>query len=394
MKNFFNTLYILFLIGFCYVANDIYLPSLPALGTYFQATDQQVQITLTTFLLSFSLAPLFFGPISDHIGRKKVLLTGLGLAILGTVICLLSPSIQFFIAARFIQGIGTGGILIAARATVSDLYVGKELAKQMSFVTMLMPIVLSAAPTLGGALQQFYGWQASFICVVALFGGLAAWVAYRGETLAHHSQATASQIFSTYLTHLKNRPFRLFATNFILPAFGMFAYIAVSPFLFQEVIGLSPMVYGSLAIYLGATIFCSGFINIKLLNYLSVNQIIAIGSSLMTLAGILLIFFHSIDLITTWSVLVPSLFYFTCMPFCVSNSASKSLSFVKSHFGAASALMTTLQFLAGSFGSFVFTLIPISLLPLGIALLGVGFLSFLNLHFASKEEHALKASRA
>lgn len=389
-SKFYKTTYLLLLVSLGYVATDIYLPSLPALSLYFNASNSEVQMTLTFYLLSFSLTPLVFGPLSDHMGRKKVLLGGFFVGILATFGCLFAQNINWFIASRFLQGIGTGAVLISSRATVSDLYTGKDLAKQTSFLTMLMPLIFAIAPTIGGILQQYLHWQAVFIFLICYMILTLIFVAFAPESLKNPSLEKVFQIFPKYRSHLKNPLFLLFAVNFALPAFGFFAYLTVSPFLFQGIIGLTPTEYGSLALYVGATILITGYINIKLIHHFSVTQIIYLGASLIVLAGCLLMFFHMANILTTWSLLFPSLIFFTCMPLCVSNAASKSLTLVHSNFGAASALLTTLQFLVGTLGSFIFSLIPDkTAFSLAICFIFIGALSLINLKYACKLEKKL-----
>lgn len=390
--NFYTTTYLLVLISLGYIATDIYLPSLPALATYFHASDNEVQMTLFSYLMSFSLAPLIFGPLSDHVGRKKVILGGIFVSILATFGCLFALSIGWLIVFRFLQGIGTGAVLISSRATVSDLFTGKALAKQMSFMTMLMPIILAIAPTIGGMLQEAFQWQAVFIALICYMMLMFICVVFKSESLKKSSHENISQIFSTYRSHLKNRLLLAFAPNYVLPSLGFFAYLTVSPFLFQEILGLSPVEYGALALYVGGTIIVTGYINLKLIHYFSITQILYLGSSLMLLSGCLLMFFHMINILTTWSLLLPSLIFFTCMPLCVANAASKSLSFVHGNFGAASALLTTFQFLVGALASFIFSLISDeTALSLAVCFIVVGILSLINLQYACKLERSLES---
>lgn len=389
-SKFYTTTYLLLLISLGYIATDIYLPSLPALSKYFHASDNEVQMTLFSFLLSFSLAPLGFGPLSDHIGRKKILIFGVAIGILSTLGCLFAQSIEWLIIARFLQGIGMGAVLISSRAIVSDLYTGKALAKQWSLMTMLMPLVLAIAPTIGGLLQQNFHWQAVFLFLICYMILILICVILTPESLQKLSTEKTSQIFSKYRSHLKNRLFLIFGVNYVLPSLGFFAYLTASPFLFQEVLGLSPVAYGSLALYVGATILVTGYINLKLVHYFLLTRIIYLGVGLIALAGCLLIFFHIMNILTTWSLLLPSLIYFTCMPFCVANAASKSLSFVRGNFGAATALLTTIQFLIGALGSFIFSLISDeTTLSLGVCFLLIGVLSLINLNYACNLEKRL-----
>ncbi len=380
------TIYLLLLIALGYVVTDIYLPSLPALSAYFHASDREVQITLSSYLLSFSLAPLIFGPLSDKFGRKKVILYGLFISIAATLSCLVAQTIQQFSAFRFLQGVGTGAVMIASRTTASDLFSGTALAKQMSLMTMLMPFVLAIAPVIGGILQQQLHWQSVFLFLASYMLVVTIWAALKPETLKNPSNKNLYKIFSSYRIHLRNRLFLVFAINFALPTLGVFAYLSISPFLFQTVLGLSPTQYGILALYAGGTIILTGYINLKLLHYISVTQIICTGIGMMILAGCLLLYFHLLGILTPWSLLLPALIYLTSVPLCVANTAAKAMNLVEDHFGAATALLTSFQFLIASCGSFIASIAYETTLPLALCFIGVGLLSLINLGFGCRLE--------
>lgn len=388
-SNFIISLYLLLLISLGYIATDIYLPSLPALTAYFHATENEVQMTLFSYLLSFSLIPLISGPLSDHIGRKKVILAGISLGIIATFAALFAPTIQWLIVARFIQGIGTGAVLISSRAIVSDLFTGKALAKQMSVITMLMPLTLSMAPTLGGFLQELFNWQAVFVFLVIYMVLILFFVISQPESLQTLSHTSLIQVFSAYKEQFKNRLFIFAGIGFVLPSLGLFAYLTTSPFLFQTAIGLSPIEYGALAIYIGATILVTGFINMKIVHHFSPTVALYLGGGLVLLSGILLLIFHFMGILTIWSLLLPTLLFFTCLPFCISNMAAKAMGMVNGHFGAATALLTTFQFFGGAACSFLFSLISDETtlsLALCFTIIGIAFLvNLIYIHHLEKQ---------
>lgn len=107
----------------------------------------------------------------------------------------------------------------------------------------------------------------------------------------------------------------------------------------------------------------------------------------MIAAGFLMMLFHVAGLINTWTVLVPSLLFFGCIPFCIGNSASKAISQVKGHMGSANGLLTSAQFVAGALGSFIFSLIDdTSLFPLALCFLLLGFVSLIILCVSGKNQ--------
>src|SRR4051794_10056242 len=151
---------------------DLYLPSLPELGRVFGASVPQVQLTLSGYLLCFAIGQIVYGPISDHVGRKPVLLTALALYAAVCLGCVFAASIDMLIALRCLQALGVAGAPVLARAMVRDLYHGvrasQELAR-MGSITALAPIV---APSLGGVLQAAFDWRAAFLAMAVLALGL------------------------------------------------------------------------------------------------------------------------------------------------------------------------------------------------------------------------------
>src|SRR5919201_1396565 len=132
---------------------DLYLPSLPQIGRVFEAGVPRVALTLSGYLLCYAIGQIVYGPISDHVGRKPVVLTALALYTAVALGCMFAASIEMLIALRCLQALGVAGAPVLARAMVRDLYsgvrAGRELAR-LGAITALAPVV---APSLGGLLQ-------------------------------------------------------------------------------------------------------------------------------------------------------------------------------------------------------------------------------------------------
>ncbi len=142
------------------LSTDMYLPSLPAIAAGLNATTGQTQLTLSAFLLGFAAGQFFYGPISDRVGRKPVLLFGLGLFTLASLVCALSPNIETLIGARFLQALGASGPIVLGRAIVRDFYEGPRAGRELSRMGTIMGVVPALAPILGGIIERFFGWQA------------------------------------------------------------------------------------------------------------------------------------------------------------------------------------------------------------------------------------------
>jgi Bcr/CflA subfamily drug resistance transporter len=374
-----------------YFATDIYLPSLPAIAANFHVGEAEIQMTMFVYLLSFAFTPLVFGPLSDHYGRRTITRIGLVITLLSTTACYFAQGINSFLLFRFVQGIGAGAAVIASRSMIPDLYKGRDLIRQYSYMTTGMPLILSLAPLIGGYLQEYFGWRSVFVFLTLYVASILAVSLNSEESLKTPRKRTLAESLQIYKDLLLNPAFMLFGLGMCIPAVGLFGYLTASPFLFQKLIGLSPSEFGFLAIYIGTTIMVASSINTQLLKYISVARLIRLGFTLIILAGISLFIVHVTNSLNKWTLLVPILVFFCCMPFSLANSASKSMTQIKEHFGSAGAILATMQFLFGSLGSLIFSVIPeTNVLPLAICLITMGCLvqgTFtLGSRFESKED--------
>src|ERR671912_1491790 len=159
------------------LSTDMYLPSLPAIATGLGASTGQAQMTLSAFLLGFAAGQFLYGPVSDRVGRRPVLLFGLGLFVLASLACTLAPTVESLVTARFVQALGASGPIVLARAIVRDLYEGPRAGRELSRMGSIMGLVPALAPILGGLLHEAFGWRSTFAATI-LFGlALAAAVA-------------------------------------------------------------------------------------------------------------------------------------------------------------------------------------------------------------------------
>lgn len=390
MSNFISTFYLLMLISLGYFVTDIYLPSLPAISTSLNSSEIAAQSTMFSYLLAFSFAPLFFGPLSDRLGRKIVISRGILICIAGTIGCYFAQSIYTLIAMRALQGVGAGAVLIASRAMIPDLFQGKVMAKQLSYLTMFMPFVLAVAPTIGGILQDYYGWRSVFLFLFFYLVCIFLLIQPMHETLKTHQKRSLKEACDIFISLIKHKSFILYGLGVVFPSIGIFAYLTASPFLFQEVLGLTASEYGRLSLYIGMVVLCTGTLNARLVKVVSIDKLIATGSILMALSGCLLLIVHFTDTLNTWTLLLPSMLFFSCIPLCISNAFAKSMNQIDSHFGSANALLTFTQFLSGSIGSFIFSLIKEkNALAIGVCLLLIGVFSIINSFFAAKMDKGI-----
>lgn len=164
---------------------DAMLPALPDIaGELTPANVNRAQLILTAFMAGMGLGTLFAGPISDAIGRKPAIFLGTALYIAAAVAAIFAQSIEFLLAARFVQGMGASGPRIVGLALIRDLYSGREMARISSFVMMVFITIPALAPSIGAGIIWASGWQGVFVAFIlfALIG--ASWLGIRqAETL-------------------------------------------------------------------------------------------------------------------------------------------------------------------------------------------------------------------
>ena len=150
-------------------AIDMYLPSLPSIESELGGVSGSAQFTLSSFFIGLGLGQLFYGPISDSLGRRKVLVVGLLIYCLGSLFCFFAGTMMELVAARFFQALGAAAGGVIARAMVRDVFTGKKAAQAQSFINLAFSFTPLMAPLFGGYLLIFFGWRSIFLALL-LFG--------------------------------------------------------------------------------------------------------------------------------------------------------------------------------------------------------------------------------
>lgn len=237
-----------------------YLPALPALGGYFHTTASRVQLSLTFSMAGLAAGQLLIGPLSDKYGRKKPLQVSLVLFCMATVGCLYAPDIHWFVFFRLLQGMtGAGGVVIS-KSIATDLYEGRELARFYALLSSVQGLAPIGAPVLGGMLLETTDWKGIFWILLAIGVSLAVVLCFFKESLPPERTASGNALssFRHYQPVVHNKRFIGYVLAQAFAMGVMFAYIAASPFIFQEHYRLSPLAYSlcfganALAIMLGS----------------------------------------------------------------------------------------------------------------------------------------------
>lgn len=272
------------------LAIDLYLPAFNAIGHSLGGSPAAVQATLSVFIFGLAAGQLAYGPLMDRYGRRRPLLIGIGLFVLGSLLSAWAPSIEVLIAARLLQAMGAAAGVVAPRAIVSDVFKGNDSARAYARLGQLMMLGPAVAPTLGALLLEAGSWRYCFLVLGGV--GLIVWVLLvtrLAETQPSSSRASAGAALGSYLKLLRNARYMYYNLSGAMMVAGLFAYINAAPFVLTAHYGLSALGFGLIFGFNALMIMLGGSIGIRLLRYWSPGRIMVVGMLLHTLATVALL---------------------------------------------------------------------------------------------------------
>lgn len=241
---FLMVIFLAALTAFGPFVTDFYLPAMPAQAKDLNASAALTQAGLSASMWGLAIGQLIVGPLSDRKGRKVPLLCSLAVFCVATVTCVFSPTIEFFVGARFVQGLGGAGGIVLAKSIATDLYSGRDLAKFLSIIGAVQGLAPVLAPICGALVNEYLNWRDIFVVLLAIGVVLLISTLFFKETLKSYRPNTAKFPFFSLFALLKND--KTFALLLVQQCAGfglLFAYISASPFVYQELFGLSPLTY-------------------------------------------------------------------------------------------------------------------------------------------------------
>ena len=227
------------------LSTDLYLPALPTMSTYFHVSSALTNLTLVSFFFFYAVGTLFWGPMSDKYGRKKILLIGTIFYVFASAACAASLNVYMLIAARIVQGIGAGAITAVSMALIKDCFSGKQRETILAIVQSVAGLAPMIAPVLGAILLQFTDWRGSFI-VLTVVGLLCLLLAFLyQETLSDEEryEGTVLGSLGRLVAVGKNIGFLVPGIIFSLYNLAFMGYIAMSSYIYVDVFGLSEQLY-------------------------------------------------------------------------------------------------------------------------------------------------------
>ncbi|WP_431221737.1 Bcr/CflA family multidrug efflux MFS transporter [Serratia sp. L9] len=342
------------------LAIDMYLPSMPIIAQEFGVESGRVQMTLSAYVLGFALGQLFYGPMSDSIGRKPVILWGTLIFAIAGGACAMAQSVEQLINLRFLHGLSAAAASVVINALMRDMFTKDEFSRMMSFVILVMTIAPLLAPMIGGALLLWFSWHAIFwtMGVAALFGSVLV-AFFIKETLPKerrqkfHLRTTLGN-FGSLFRHKRVLSYML-ASAFSFA--GMFSFLSAGPFVYIELNNVSPQHFGYY--------FALNIVFLFLTTLFNSRNVRRLGAVKMFRIGLFVQLTMSLWLLTVtasglgfWALVLGVAVYLGCIAMISSNAMAVILDDFPHMAGTASSLAGTLRFSIGALVGAILSLAP------------------------------------
>jgi len=370
-------------------ATDVFLPSLPHIATDFMASRHLAQATISLYLISFGLSQLLYGPISDRFGRRPTVLLGIGIFLLGSIVCALASGIDSLLLGRFIQGFGMGIGPSITRAIMRDSLDDKELVRAGALMGIAASVSPAIAPLLGGYLQHWFGWRASFEFLLAYAGLILAIVFLLLPETNKRLNVNATKIkhaANNFWSLLNDYRFICHAMISLLLVSSFVTYNTAAPFLFQQQMGYSSIKYGYMAIYIASGYFVGSMILRHLIVRISSRACMLIGILGIFIGGLVLTITGYLHVFNQLAIMLPMFLIMISVAIAYSCSSMGAIQHFAKKAGSAASLLGCLTVTGAACfsilisGFHVITQFPMGVIIVMISLLAFSTLAYLNFH--------------
>lgn len=306
------------------VASDIYTPSIPAIAISLNTSIAYVQFSMAIFMYGLAISQIFYGPLSEGIGRRKPLLIGVGILLIGNLISLFAATIEILIIGRLIQGLGAGACSSLWRSVFRDSFEGVELAKYGSYFSVFIVFIVPAIPTIGGYLQEYFHWRASFlflafyslITILLILFGLKETNKY-----FHKDRLKLNFIASSFKTMMLSPIFIGYTFCTFLCYGAFFAWFSAGPVLLIHILHVTPVHFGYISLFGGGIATAlGGFINGRVVSRFGGPMMLRIGFSLMIIAGFTMLVLEKIYGMNVTIIVAPMVLFYFGVSFIWSNA--------------------------------------------------------------------------
>lgn len=349
---------------------DVILPSFPSMAAHFDTSVADIALSVSLFSIGLSLSLLLIGPLSDNLGRKRLLMIGMSIAVAGSAGCAMADDFGWFLFFRAVQAVGCGSFVLS-QALVQDLFVGKEQERLRIAMVTAGGICISVSPLFGSWLQTWLDWRGSFqvFVIIGLVLVLKAWLLLDGPRSV---PATRVPILKAYQQVFSDRRFVGYWLISALAFACHFAFIVVSPIILMEQLALTPYQF-SLALLLYGAAYVLGGMGAGWMNRRmeGTTQIVT-GQRLIAFAGVLMLVLDHVWGLSVVTVMLPMILCTAGTTITRPIATSRAMGLFPQNAGTSASAGNVIIFISGGLisglvsqtGEQVMTVLPITFLLL------------------------------
>jgi DHA1 family bicyclomycin/chloramphenicol resistance-like MFS transporter len=331
------------------LAIDLYLPAIPIMAESFNSTISVMQNSISIYLLGYGLGMLLFGPLSDRYGRRPPVFFGLvGFSII-SVFLIYNESSSNFLFLRFLQAVFGGAATVSVPAILRDCY-GKDMARAMSYVSMILVVAPMVAPLIGSFLLLIHGWKLIFVALTAygvILLLITSWILPETSppTLSHHKPIS---FLKNYAIVFSERSIHWDLISAMLGAIAFFTYITSISFIFISYFGVSATSFGVLFGANAISSIIGSLINAKIVSRFGPRKLLHWGLAFGAIFSAALVVVNILQLNVYWTVACLSLLMWSFSSTSVNIDSLVIIKFA-AQASTAAGVLGTLRFFSGAF---------------------------------------------
>jgi DHA1 family bicyclomycin/chloramphenicol resistance-like MFS transporter len=334
-------------------------PALPAIATDFAVPAAVSQLMLSLSLVAMAVSTLIWGPVSDRLGRRPVMMAGLLLAGFGSALAAAAPELWVAILGRLMQAGGAVAGMVLARAVAQDLFGKDRSAAVIGQITAAMVVAPMIAPALSGLIVEFVGWRGIFALTALAAAGLAVWVGARlPETAPPGRRENPRETLLAFGLISRRRMFWAHTCFGACSLASFLFFVGAAPYVMEEAYGARPSVYGLFFIPLAATYMVSNMACGSMTSRFGGRRMIILGGSCTIAAMVIGLLAMSAGVVNPLALMVPAFFHSIGAGMSVPNSVAGAVGSAPDRAGAASGLLGFIQFLTAAVSTQIAGFLP------------------------------------
>ncbi|KDM91556.1 multidrug efflux MFS transporter EmrD [Photobacterium galatheae] len=335
------------------MTQTMYVPAIPQMAAAFTVKPAFLQAVMAAYLIPYGLSQFVYGPLSDRIGRKPVMLAGMSIFIAGTILALFAPSFEMFLLASFIQGMGTGCGGAMCRTVTRDCYEGAELHRVNSLVSMGVIFSPLIAPVLGGYLSESFGWSASYLFLLVLGAAVTLIVLSQFTETLPKEKRRVERVTTSYKYVLGNRKFQGYVVCLVATFAGLAVFEAAAGVLLGNVLKLDPTTVSWLFVLPLPGYMLGSWLSAQLVQRMGQQRVLYLGLAALGFGALTILLPGLAGMVTVSSLIGGAFMYFIGAGIIFPVTTTAAIEPFPYHAGTAGAVLGGLQNLGAGLATLV-----------------------------------------